>query len=151
MCPVIGGKLAHVDKTQSLGDVLHFCGDRIGTVQHAVGCIEPQCFAVSCWRHTQDFEKRRVQRTCIHCRSVETVEKLVRFYVAEHNTRLPHSAFEGRPRMRCTSERGSTSLLSWKRRKKKRVELDWRRTVGRHARRVSDPNENQRDTDLPES
>lgn len=27
--------------------------------------------------------------------SVETVEKLVRFYVTEHNERLPHSAFRG--------------------------------------------------------
>jgi len=27
--------------------------------------------------------------------SVETVEKLVRFYVTEHNQRLPHSAFRG--------------------------------------------------------
>ncbi len=27
--------------------------------------------------------------------SVETVEKLVRFYVEEHNQRLPHSAFRG--------------------------------------------------------
>ena len=27
--------------------------------------------------------------------SVETIEKLVRFYVAEHNERLPHSAFRG--------------------------------------------------------
>ena len=27
--------------------------------------------------------------------TVKTVEKLVRFYVQEHNTRLPHSAFRG--------------------------------------------------------
>jgi hypothetical protein len=27
--------------------------------------------------------------------TVSAVEKLVRFYVAEHNTRLPHSAFQG--------------------------------------------------------
>ena len=27
--------------------------------------------------------------------TVETVEKLVRFYVTEHNERLPHSAFRG--------------------------------------------------------
>lgn len=27
--------------------------------------------------------------------TVSAVEKLVRFYVQEHNTRLPHSAFEG--------------------------------------------------------
>jgi hypothetical protein len=27
--------------------------------------------------------------------SVETVEKLLRFYVTEHNERLPHSAFRG--------------------------------------------------------
>ena len=26
---------------------------------------------------------------------MSTVEKLVRFYVQEHNTRLPHSAFHG--------------------------------------------------------
>ncbi len=27
--------------------------------------------------------------------SVETIERLVRFYVMEHNERLPHSAFKG--------------------------------------------------------
>ena len=27
--------------------------------------------------------------------TVSAVEKLVRFYVQEHNTRLPHSAFQG--------------------------------------------------------
>ncbi|MCP3913989.1 MAG: transposase family protein [bacterium] len=32
--------------------------------------------------------------------SVETVEKLVKFYVTEHNQRLPHSAFQGQtPRL----------------------------------------------------
>ena len=30
-----------------------------------------------------------------HLDSVQTVRKLINFYVEQHNTRLPHSAFEG--------------------------------------------------------
>ena len=43
---------------------------------------------------------RRIILVCIRgflntLDSVETVQKLVRFYVTEHNERLPHSAFRG--------------------------------------------------------
>ena len=40
--------------------------------------------------------------------SVATIQKLVAFYVDEHNTRLPHSA-EARRQTRCTSEQETTS------------------------------------------
>ncbi len=39
--------------------------------------------------------------------SVTTVRRLVAFYVDEHNRVLPHSAFRGQTRTRCTSAQGT--------------------------------------------
>jgi hypothetical protein len=47
--------------------------------------------------------------------SVRTVEKLVAFYVHEHNSRLPHSAFRDRRRTRCISAREARFPEIWKR------------------------------------
>ena len=42
---------------------------------------------------------RRSWRITVTEDTVSTLEKLIAFYVNEHNTRLPHSAFQGQTRM----------------------------------------------------
>jgi len=47
--------------------------------------------------------------------SVRTVEKLVAFYVQEHNARLPHSAFRGQTPDEMSSAREARFLENWRR------------------------------------
>ena len=42
--------------------------------------------------------------------SAQAVQRLVAFYVTEHNTHIPHSAFRGETRTRCTTDAAPISL-----------------------------------------